>query len=121
MHNQIKRDIERDRRYDAIRSSTEREELFEEFLRKLAKHDDEGRAQADAERKARERKAREEASLRERAEQVQRERAALRKELGSHRCQLNRADAGATFRALLIDLVRNDDVRIVLGDGLPSG
>ncbi|KAJ3037204.1 transcription elongation regulator [Rhizophlyctis rosea] len=107
---EIKRDIERDRRYDAIRSSTEREELFEEFVRKLAKQDDEGRAQADAERKARERKAREEASLRERAEQVQRERAALRKELGSHRSQLNRADAGGTFRALLIDVVRNDDV-----------
>ncbi|KAJ3044099.1 transcription elongation regulator [Rhizophlyctis rosea] len=114
----VKRDFERDPRYEAIKSSTEREDLFEEYLRQLSKEDEQNRARADEERKARERKAREEASLRDREEQVRRERASLMREAGSRRHQLAKSDAGAMLRTLLIDFVRDPDVR--LRDVLPE-
>lgn len=95
-----------------MRSSTEREDLFRDYVKKLSQDDEQERIKAEQEAKIRDRRAREEASLREREEQVRRERAQQRREMLSNRNLLVREDAITTMKALLIDIVRDPDVSV---------
>ncbi|TPX57457.1 hypothetical protein PhCBS80983_g03841 [Powellomyces hirtus] len=103
------RDIERDPRYRAIRSSEEREDIFRAYIRKLEDGIDGEKAQREKEDRERERKAREEASLREREAQVRRDQSRLTREMTSQRQTLQTQDARTVFESMLIDIVRSAD------------
>jgi transcription elongation regulator 1 len=63
---EVKKSIASDARYDAVGSSSLRQELFDTYLKKLASSSAVSETPEEAaERKVRERKAKEEASLRE--------------------------------------------------------
>ncbi|TPX69936.1 hypothetical protein SpCBS45565_g02103 [Spizellomyces sp. 'palustris'] len=107
----IKRLIEDDRRYQAVRSSGEREEIFRDYIRKLTEEDGEQQRRLEKEKKERDRKAREEASLREREAQVRREQSRLNRERNMHRESLQKEDATTLFQTMLVDFVRNADAK----------
>ncbi|KAI8799521.1 hypothetical protein BJ742DRAFT_845641 [Cladochytrium replicatum] len=102
----VRKFIESDRRFNAVRSSGEREAYFEEYHSELDGND---RAKKEEMRKLEERKRREEASLREREEQVRRERAERNRDAQFSRSRLLKDDAANVFRTILVDLVRNHD------------
>ncbi|XP_053319619.1 transcription elongation regulator 1 [Spea bombifrons] len=100
----IKDKIESDPRYKAIEGSSTREELFKQYIEKLAKNLD-----TDKEKEL-ERQARIEASLREREREVQKARSEQTKEIDREREQHKREEAIQNFKALLSDMVRSSDV-----------
>ncbi|KAM4678181.1 transcription elongation regulator 1 isoform 1-T1 [Discoglossus pictus] len=100
----IKDKIESDPRYKAVESSSTREELFKQYIEKIAKN-------LDTEKeKELERQARIEASLREREREVQKARSEQTKEIDREREQHKREEAIQNFKALLSDMVRSSDV-----------
>ncbi|MEE6479515.1 hypothetical protein FKM82_012273 [Ascaphus truei] len=100
----VKDKIESDPRYKAVESSSTREELFKQYIEKLAKN-------LDTEKeKELERQARIEASLREREREVQKARSEQTKEIDREREQHKREEAIQSFKALLSDMVRSSDV-----------
>lgn len=103
----VQRDIDNDPRYKIISSSTEREDIFREYLKQLREQDRDKQAKL-------ERKAREDASLREREETVRRERASQRRDMERARGSLRRDESVTIFKSLLVDSVRNHNVRIEL-------
>ncbi|XP_005996147.1 transcription elongation regulator 1 isoform X1 [Latimeria chalumnae] len=100
----VKDKIESDSRYKAVESSSMREDLFKQYLEKLAKNLD-----SDKEKEL-ERQARIEASLREREREVQKARSEQTKEIDREREQHKREEAIQNFKALLSDMVRSSDV-----------
>lgn len=109
-YRRAKRWIEDDPRYQAVRSSDEREEIYREYLRQLSLANDERRQQDETERKEDERKTREEASLREREAQVRREQSRLKREISSHKQTLLKEDATTLFQTMLVDFMRSADL-----------
>ncbi|CAG8636049.1 6000_t:CDS:10, partial [Acaulospora morrowiae] len=105
----VKRLIDDDPRYEAIQSSTQREELFREYCKKLEAEDVEEMARKEQERKQRERKEREEESLRNREAQVRNERKNQYYDRNMVKKKMMREESIREFRTLLIDLVRTHE------------
>ncbi|XP_065705102.1 transcription elongation regulator 1 isoform X6 [Patagioenas fasciata] len=100
----VKDKVEADPRYKAVDSSSQREDLFKQYIEKIAKN-------LDSEKeKELERQARIEASLREREREVQKARSEQTKEIDREREQHKREEAIQNFKALLSDMVRSSDV-----------
>lgn len=102
-----------EQRYEAVGSSSLREEIWTRWSHKV--RDDVAAAAAtgpaDEERKARERKERQEASLRAREEQVRRDKDAIARDAGRSRLNLGREESEREYRTLLVDAVRDHTVR----------
>lgn len=103
----VKRRIDRDERYRAVRSSTDKELWFKEHMTELAKQ----RSKEDSEKNRQDRKAREQAALAAREAEAQKQRRELeysqRKAVGGYR----REEAERELASLLVDLVRSHDAR----------
>ncbi|KAJ3128438.1 transcription elongation regulator [Nowakowskiella sp. JEL0407] len=106
----VKRDIEHDKRYQAVQQMTERENIFKEYLQSLKVIDEKERARMEEERKVKARKERENASLREREERVRQEREIQNRHLDSTRSRVLRDEAEDLLKALLVDVVKSHDV-----------
>lgn len=113
----VKKQFQKDPRYDAVGSSTLREELFETFIKTfmIAKDSLEmASTSRDSERMEVapevDRRQRREKAVREREERVRRVQAALEKQNALSRAGLNLEEAELTFKTLLIDHVREPNV-----------
>lgn len=107
----VKRSISSDPRYDAVGSSSLRQELFETYLKKLASTSAVPETPEEAaERKVRDRKAKEEASLRERQARVTQEQEKVTQEANKSRAGAGREEGERLFGSLLVDQVRSHDV-----------
>ncbi|XP_033632765.1 transcription elongation regulator 1-like [Asterias rubens] len=95
----VKDSIHHDSRYKAVHHSSQREELFKEYINKKGDV-----VNVDAERQKRV-----ETSLREREKEVQRTRTEQQKELDRERGQFKKEEAVQHFKALLTDLVRDSE------------
>lgn len=100
----VKKGLDRDPRYDAVRSSTLREELFNTYCKTLVGSDrlptdtkNVGEARETAEERKRKDKERKERAVRERDEQVQRDRKRVETELARSRHALNREESELEF------------------------
>jgi hypothetical protein len=112
---EVKKEIASDPRYDAVGSSTLRQELFDTHIKKLASSSAVSETPEEAaERKVRERKAREEASLRERQARVQQEQEKVTLEANKSRAGAGREEGERLFGSLLVDQVRSHDVSLTL-------
>lgn len=100
----VKDKVEGDPRYKAVDGSSMREDLFKQYIEKIAKNFD------SEKEKELERQARIEASLREREREVQKARSEQTKEIDREREQHKREEAIQNFKALLSDMVRSSDV-----------
>ncbi|KAG1806823.1 Hsp90 protein-domain-containing protein [Suillus plorans] len=112
----VKRKLSHDARYDAVGSSSLREELFQTFLKahgsssshstspkvtdETGKHDTE----EDAEQKRRDKK---EQALKEREQKVRADRSRMDAEIGRSKMGLNLEEGEREFRTLLTDAVRD--------------
>uniref|UniRef100_A0A8C2IE47 Transcription elongation regulator 1 n=1 Tax=Cyprinus carpio TaxID=7962 RepID=A0A8C2IE47_CYPCA len=99
----VKEKMETDPRYKAVETSAAREELFKNYVERLAKNPD------SEKEKELEKQARVEASLRERERMVQRFRSEQTKEIDREREQHKREEAIQNFKALLSDMVKLPD------------
>lgn len=99
----VKKKLDSDPRYKAVDSSTRREDWFKDYIRTIEKEADEN------ERKAREKQARVEASMKEREKEVKESLESSLRERDKERDQHKKDEAVQTFKALLVDLVRNVD------------
>jgi transcription elongation regulator 1 len=107
----VRKSISSDPRYDAVGSSTLRQELFDTHIKKLASSSTVAETPKEAaERKVRERKAKEEASLRERQARVQQEQEKVSLEANKSRAGASREEGERLFGSLLVDQVRSHDV-----------
>ena len=110
---EIKRGISNDARYDAVGSSSLREELFAGYIRKLASTSAAQQSESTeeaAERKRQERKEKEEASLRERQARVSEVQQQVTKDMSKSRAGAGREEAERLFGSLLVDQVRDHEV-----------
>ncbi|KAJ9112177.1 hypothetical protein QFC20_002358 [Naganishia adeliensis] len=113
---EVKRPLVRDPRYDAVGSSSLREELFNRYQSNL------GASAAltpedEAEKKAKEKKARAEASLREREQQVKQKQQQMERDLHRSKQGANREEAEREFGSLLVQAIREHNVS--WSDALP--
>ncbi|XP_056626218.1 transcription elongation regulator 1a isoform X2 [Triplophysa dalaica] len=99
----VKEKMETDPRYKAVETSAVREELFKNYVERLAKNPN-----SETEKEL-EKQARIEASLRERERAVQRFRSEQTKEIDREREQHKREEAIQHFKALLSDMVKSSD------------
>ncbi|KAL1921158.1 uncharacterized protein VTP21DRAFT_10874 [Calcarisporiella thermophila] len=97
----IKQIICDDPRYEAVGSSTEREDIFYDYCRQLEDEEREER------RRERERRAKEEASLRERERVVRAQKHRQLREMDNQKSAAIREEAVGQFRSLLVDFVRS--------------
>ena len=105
----VKRSMSHDPRYDAVGSSSLREELFNTYLKNLSSsststHETPEQA---VERKLAERKAKQEASLREREARVREEQSRVVEETNKSRLGAGKEEAERLFGSLLVDQVRD--------------
>ncbi|KAJ3218151.1 transcription elongation regulator [Dinochytrium kinnereticum] len=105
---EARKEIENDPRYLAL-TPVDREELFYAYRKKLEDEEKDDMQEDEKEKREREKKAREAASMKEREEAVRKQMAELNKETRFKRNKLMREDSETTFKALLIDTVRNHD------------
>ncbi|KAH0839764.1 Hsp90 protein-domain-containing protein [Lanmaoa asiatica] len=113
----IKRKLSDDPRYDAVGSSTLREELFNAFLKARGlsdsnNHRDEvdkpqSRSPADETGAGRKRQENKERALKEREEQVRAQRGRTEAEIGRSRLGLTKEEGERIFRMLLTDAIRD--------------
>lgn len=113
---QVKRPLVRDPRYDAVGSSSLREELFNRYQTNL------GAAatltpEDETEKKAKDKKARAEASLREREQQVKQQQQQMERDLHRSKQGANREEAEREFGSLLVQAIREHTVS--WSDALP--
>lgn len=107
----VKRRISTDPRYDAVGSSSLREEYFTAYIRKLASTSATTETPEEAaERKTKERKAKEEASLRDRQAKVVQVQQQVTKDMSKSRAGAGREEAERLFGSLLVDQVRDHEV-----------
>ncbi|XP_016102491.1 transcription elongation regulator 1-like isoform X5 [Sinocyclocheilus grahami] len=99
----VKEKMETDPRYKAVETSAAREELFKNYVDRLAKNPN------SEKEKELEKQARVEASLRERERMVQRFRSEQTKEIDREREQHKREEAIQNLKALLSDMVKTPD------------
>ncbi|CDZ98049.1 Transcription factor CA150 [Phaffia rhodozyma] len=114
----VKRKFERDPRYDAVGSSSLREELFQSFLKRPSKQTTSAESKSSSApltaaeleaQKAKDKKERAEASLREREEKVRAQQGKIRLETGRARGMVGREEAEREFGSLLVDTVKEHD------------
>lgn len=114
----VKSKFSADPRYSAVASSSQREEIFKKYMATRPKPasnaqlcdsqaEEEDRRKAAAE----ERKAKQQASLREREEKVKREKAALERAAGRVRNEVGREESTREYKNLLIDAVRDHEAK----------
>ncbi len=107
----IKRGVSSDPRYDAVGSSSLREELYAGYIRKLASTNAQPETAEEAtERKLKERKEREAASLRERQAKINQVQEQVTKDMSKSRAGAGREEAERLFGSLLVDQVRDHEV-----------
>jgi len=111
----VKRKISHDPRYDAVGSSSLRAELFETHMKKLATEQANETPEQAAERKLRERKERQAASLREREGQVRDLQAKVSEDVDKSRASAGREEGERLYGSLLVDVVRSHDVSQLTG------
>ncbi|KAL7061486.1 hypothetical protein AAHC03_01861 [Spirometra sp. Aus1] len=103
----IKKKIGSDPRYRAVDSSSRREDWFKEYVRKL----EESTAREDSEaRKEREKRERQEASIRKREKEVKEALSNTMIERDKERESHLRSDAESTYHSLLVDLIKDDSL-----------
>ncbi|XP_059155432.1 transcription elongation regulator 1-like isoform X2 [Physella acuta] len=102
---EIKKKINSDPRYEAVDSSSRREDWFKEYVKTV----DEANSE-DEERKEREKQERIEASIKKREEEVKQSLSSSLRERDKEREQHKKDEAIQHFNALLADLVRNNEV-----------
>ncbi|WWC61769.1 uncharacterized protein I303_104354 [Kwoniella dejecticola CBS 10117] len=114
----VKKTIYKDSRYDAVGSSSLREELFNNHIKNLASSSNSnGDAAKDvlskeeqAARKSAERKAKAEASLKERENKIRQERSKIEFENNKSRIGAGKEEAERLFGSLLVDQVRDHHI-----------
>jgi len=118
---EVKDDLRDDPRYKLIESSSEKEELFHQFMSTYvtSSGEEEGKGEsggtvgavleAGEDQREREKKERMEASLREREKEVARSLSSHMREREKEQEKLKRSEAIETFTALLIDLIRSEE------------
>ncbi|KAI9140745.1 hypothetical protein BKA69DRAFT_1175710 [Paraphysoderma sedebokerense] len=106
----VKRTIDHDKRYHAIRSSAEREELFEDYLKQLRQERKKSQNKREDEEKKAERRRREEESLRQRQRQVERDLKRRDYHMAKSKGNVLKEEATVALQTMLIDHVRNYDV-----------
>jgi len=106
----VKKSIARDPRYDAVGSSSLREELFNRFVKQLGSAPRQETAEEAAERKIREKKERAEQSLREREAKVREEKGRVEAEVGKSKAGAGKEEGERLFGTLLVDQVRDHEV-----------
>ncbi|BFY97387.1 hypothetical protein BsWGS_00433 [Bradybaena similaris] len=115
---EVKKKINSDPRYEAVDSSSRREDWFKDYIknldelrktRKSHKEQDEPTSE-DEERRERERQERIEASIKKREEEVKQSLSSSLRERDKEREQHKKDEAIQHFNALLADLVRNSEV-----------
>lgn len=107
---EVKRGISNDPRYDAVGSSSLREELFNTYLGKLGSVIKDETPEQAAERKAREKREKAEQSLREREAQVREEKGRVEREVGKSKAGAGREEGERLYGTLLVDQVRDPEV-----------
>lgn len=112
---QVKRSLERDPRYDAVGSSSLREELFLTHTRHLASNTQHvpsstSTRAAPSDSTSATKKERAEASLKEREEKVRAQQGKVQMDIGRSRGLVGREEAEREFGSLLIDKVLEHDV-----------
>lgn len=117
----VKRPLTSDSRYDAVGSSSLREELFRRYLKDLATEAEKRKSSSSstsaiaqteedvAARRAREKRERAEASIRERQQRVQGERAQIERDLQRSKLGASREEGERAFGSLLVQAVREHD------------
>ncbi|KAJ3246018.1 transcription elongation regulator [Chytriomyces hyalinus] len=95
--------VERDKRFLAIPTSAQREELFRDTVVKLKLE----QTNDETERKEIERKEREASSLREREEAVQKQKMELSRQLKYSQSKLVSSESENLFKTLLVDLIKS--------------
>lgn len=103
---QAKKGINTDPRYDAVGSSSLREELFNKYIKTLEESQPESTETA-AERKIRERRERQQASLREREAAVREQQAKVSEDVDKSRKDAGREEGERLFSSLLTDAIRD--------------
>ncbi|XP_041371055.1 transcription elongation regulator 1-like [Gigantopelta aegis] len=98
---EIKKKINTDSRYEAVESSSRREDWFKDYVRNIEEESD------NEDRKTKEKQERVEHSIREREKEVQRSLSNSLRERDKEREQHKKDEAVQHFKALLSDLVRN--------------
>ncbi|OAX43511.1 HSP90-domain-containing protein [Rhizopogon vinicolor AM-OR11-026] len=112
----VKRKVSHDARYDAVGSSSLREELFQTFLKAHGSSssysasapvkDETGKTDGKSEDSELRRKEKKEQALKEREEKVRAERNRMDAEIGRSKMNLNTEEGGREFLTLLTDAVR---------------
>ncbi|KAJ9098802.1 hypothetical protein QFC19_006279 [Naganishia cerealis] len=107
---EVKRPLVRDPRYDAVGSSSLREELFKRYQANLGSSSQRLSAEEEAEKRAKAKKERAEASLREREQQVKEKQHQMERDLRRSKQGANREEAEREFGSLLVQAVREHNV-----------
>ncbi|XP_067657663.1 transcription elongation regulator 1-like [Haliotis asinina] len=107
---EVKKKINSDSRYEAVDSSSRREDWFKDYVRNLdTDSDSEEKKEREKDRKEKEKQERIENSLREREKEVQRTLSNSLRERDKEREQHKKDESIQHFKALLADLVRNSE------------
>lgn len=107
----MKRPLVRDPRYDAVGSSSLREELFKRYQTNLSSSSTTKlSAEEEAAQKAKTKKERAEASLREREQQVKEKQHQMERDLRRSKQGANREEAEREFGSLLVQAIREHNV-----------
>jgi acetate kinase len=105
-----------DPRYDAVGSSSLREQLFRSYIEQLLTGPQaEASGEDEAARKAREKKEKAAASLKQRERQVQEAKMQANRELHRSRIGAGREEGEREFGSLLVQAVREHDVSDMIG------
>ena len=111
---QVKQSMTSDPRYDAVGSSSLRAELFQRHIKNLGTQAESSNSETPeqaAARKAKERKEKAQASLRDRQQQVQGEKMRLERDLQKSKYGAGKEDGEREFGSLLIQAIREHNVR----------
>ena len=109
--------LAKDPRYDAVGSSSLRQELFDAFVKKIQSLPVNETPEQAAERKIKERKEKAQQSLREREAKVREEKERVEKEVGRSKSTAGREEAERLYGTLLVDQVRDPEVSGDFGRG----
>ncbi|ORX36775.1 hypothetical protein BD324DRAFT_467240 [Kockovaella imperatae] len=106
----VKKGISSDPRYDAVGSSSLREELYNTHVKKLESVPADETPEQAAERKLKARQEKAAASLKERESRVKEEQGRMAKEMDKSRAGAGREEAQRLFGSLLVDQVRDHEI-----------
>ncbi|KAF5370090.1 hypothetical protein D9758_001067 [Tetrapyrgos nigripes] len=113
----VKRDLVQDPRYDAVGSSSLREELFNTFLKASGSIVETGRSAENGEvqpskdvEKAESKRDRKERAVKEREEKVKAERERVQASIGRSKMELSNEEGELEFKTLLTDAIRDPQI-----------